>query len=95
MYSCQSVFTCPSKRTSFSILNYIHVCRQKWLHVASISLLLRHDVPVGRHLHIPSPSSRYHVITCRQALLSVTGLLDDVTSFVLLETNTYVKFMHQ
>ena len=70
-------------------------CRQKWLHVQSLSLLLEHDVPLGRHLNVPSPSSKYQQVTCRQALLTVTDMLNHYCSFILLENHTYVKLVAQ
>lgn len=42
---------------------------QRWLHSHRISILLQHDRPIPKHLHLPSASGRYHTIQCRQVLL--------------------------
>ena len=59
----------------------------------NISMLLEHDVPVARHLHIPSPNSKYHEVTCRQAQLTVVEMLTRRTSFMLVEAHSYVKIL--
>ena len=59
----------------------------------NISMLLEHDVPVARHLHIPSPNSKYHEVTCRQAQLTVVEMLTRRTSFTLVEARSYVKIL--
>lgn len=58
-----------------------------------ISMLLEHDVPVGRHLHIPSPNSKYHEVACRQAHLTVVEMLTRHASFTMVEANSYVKIL--
>lgn len=39
---------------------------QRWLHSHRIGILLQHDRPMAKHLHLPSASGRYHSIQCRQ-----------------------------
>ena len=64
-----------------------------WMDTHKISMLLEHDVPVGRHLHIPSPNSKYHEVTCRQAQVTVLEMLTRHASFTLVEAHSYVKIL--
>ena len=41
---------------------------QRWLHCHRIGILLQHDRPLPKHLHLPSASGRYHSIQCRQVI---------------------------
>ena len=41
---------------------------QRWLHSHRICILLQHDRPLPKHLHVPSASGRYHTIQCRQVI---------------------------
>lgn len=42
---------------------------QRWLHCHRIGILLQHDRPLPKHLHLPSTSGRYHSIQCRQVCI--------------------------
>uniref|UniRef100_A0A0N7ZXW0 Protein SZT2 n=1 Tax=Daphnia magna TaxID=35525 RepID=A0A0N7ZXW0_9CRUS len=63
---------------------------QRWLHCHRIGILLQHDRPLPKHLHLPSTSGRYHSIQCRQAATALNAALRDFTSFVLLENHSYI-----
>ncbi|XP_075176564.1 KICSTOR complex protein SZT2 isoform X2 [Anomaloglossus baeobatrachus] len=66
---------------------------QRWLHVHRIVLLLEHDLPVPKHLHTPGNNGRYSTVLCRIAHTALTSLLRDWSSFVLVESYSYVKLM--
>ncbi|XP_073499754.1 KICSTOR complex protein SZT2 isoform X2 [Phyllobates terribilis] len=66
---------------------------QRWLHVHRIVLLLEHDLPVPKHLHTPGNNGRYSTVLCRMAHTALTSLLRDWSSFVLVESYSYVKLM--
>ncbi|KER25569.1 hypothetical protein T265_07027 [Opisthorchis viverrini] len=66
----------------------------RWMNVHSIYGILEYDSQLPTNLHLPSDSNRYTVsITCRQSLDLLYESLTDWCSFVLLENNTYVKFL--
>ncbi|CAH0562057.1 unnamed protein product [Brassicogethes aeneus] len=67
---------------------------RKWLHIHKISLILKHDNPLPKHLHLPNSSQRYQVIQCRQATAALYKMLADWSSFILIDNHTYVKFLH-
>ncbi|KAM9324637.1 KICSTOR complex protein SZT2 [Gastrophryne carolinensis] len=66
---------------------------QRWLHVHRIVLLLEHDMPVPKHLHTPGNNGRYSTVQCRISHTALTSLLRDWSSFVLVESYSYVKLM--
>uniref|UniRef100_A0A8C5Q215 SZT2 subunit of KICSTOR complex n=1 Tax=Leptobrachium leishanense TaxID=445787 RepID=A0A8C5Q215_9ANUR len=66
---------------------------QRWLHVHRIVLLLEHDIPVPKHLHTPGNNGRYSTVLCRISHTTLTSLLRDWSSFVLVEGYSYVKLM--
>ncbi|XP_069837393.1 KICSTOR complex protein SZT2 isoform X6 [Dendropsophus ebraccatus] len=66
---------------------------QRWLHVHRIVLLLEHDLPVPKHLHTPGNNGRYSTVLCRISHTALTSLLRDWSSFVLVESYSYVKLM--
>ncbi|KAI0211904.1 KICSTOR complex protein SZT2 [Lamellibrachia satsuma] len=68
---------------------------QKWMHTHRIGLILMHDIPLGKHLHIPNSSGRFHSIMCRQAQMSLNNLLRDWSTFELLENHSYIKLLFQ
>ncbi|KAG5444821.1 hypothetical protein CSKR_105942 [Clonorchis sinensis] len=66
----------------------------RWMNVHSIYGILEYDSQLPTNLHLPSDSNRYTVsITCRQSLDLLYASLTDWCSFVLLENNTYVRFL--
>ncbi|XP_068095547.1 KICSTOR complex protein SZT2 isoform X3 [Hyperolius riggenbachi] len=66
---------------------------QRWLHVHRIVLLLEHDMPLPKHLHTPGNNGRYSTVQCRISHTALTSLLRDWSSFVLVESYSYVKLM--
>ncbi|XP_063795396.1 KICSTOR complex protein SZT2 isoform X3 [Pseudophryne corroboree] len=66
---------------------------QRWLHVHRLVLLLEHDMPVPKHLHTPGNNGRYSTVLCRISHTALTSLLRDWSSFVLVESYSYVKLM--
>ena len=66
---------------------------QRWLHSHRIGVLLQHDRPLPKHLHLPSNSGRYHSIQCRQAATALNAALRDFTTFVLLENHSYIGLL--
>ncbi|KAJ9595166.1 hypothetical protein L9F63_013524, partial [Diploptera punctata] len=67
---------------------------KKWLHTHRVGLVLQHDRPLPRHLHLANSSGRFQVIQCRQAAAALYSLLKDWSSFVLIENHSYVKLIH-
>lgn len=63
----------------------------KWLHVCRIGLLLRHDYPLPKHLHLRNASGRFQSVQCRQSATALQTLLRDMATFVLVENQTFVK----
>ncbi|XP_037683404.1 KICSTOR complex protein SZT2 isoform X2 [Choloepus didactylus] len=66
---------------------------QRWLHMHRLVLILEHDTPIPKHLHTPGSNGRYSTIQCRIAHSSLTSLLRDWSSFVLVEGYSYVKLL--
>ncbi|XP_069843557.1 KICSTOR complex protein SZT2 isoform X3 [Dipodomys merriami] len=66
---------------------------QRWLHMHRLVLILEHDIPVPKHLHTPGSNGRYSTIQCRISHSSLTSLLRDWSSFVLVEGYSYVKLL--
>ncbi|XP_075411097.1 KICSTOR complex protein SZT2 isoform X3 [Tenrec ecaudatus] len=66
---------------------------QRWLHMHRLVLILEHDTPVPKHLHTPGSNGRYSTIQCRISHSSLTSLLRDWSSFVLVEGYSYVKLL--
>ncbi|ESO95892.1 hypothetical protein LOTGIDRAFT_144381, partial [Lottia gigantea] len=65
---------------------------QKWMHCHRIGLVLEHDMPLPKYLHIPNSSGRFHPIGCMQALTSLNSALREWCTFVLKENMSYIKF---
>ncbi|XP_022251312.1 KICSTOR complex protein SZT2-like, partial [Limulus polyphemus] len=66
---------------------------QKWMHTHRIGLVLQHDEPLPKNVHLPNSSGRYGQVQSRQALTLVDALLRDHSSFVLIENHSYIKFL--
>ncbi|XP_049806805.1 KICSTOR complex protein SZT2-like [Schistocerca nitens] len=66
---------------------------QKWLYTRTVSLILQHDHPLPKHLHLANTSGRFQVIQCRQAAAALYALLKDWSTFVLIENQAYVKLI--
>ena len=49
--------------------------------------------PLPKNLHLPMENDRSSAIQCRVALRSLTSLLRNWSSFVLLENHCYIKFI--
>ncbi|XP_043941348.1 KICSTOR complex protein SZT2 isoform X2 [Protopterus annectens] len=88
--SSQSQFSCYWKPILSMDANFW----QKWLHMHRIVLILEHDTPVPKHLHAPGSNGRYSTVLCRISHSSLTSLLRDWSSFVLVEGYSYVKLLH-
>ncbi|XP_063220375.1 KICSTOR complex protein SZT2-like isoform X2 [Bacillus rossius redtenbacheri] len=67
---------------------------QKWFHVHKMALLLSHDHPLPKHLHLANSSGRFQVVQCRQAAAALYARLKDWSTFVLIENHSYVKIVH-
>ncbi|XP_067679134.1 KICSTOR complex protein SZT2-like [Haliotis asinina] len=66
---------------------------QKWMHTHRIGLVLEHDMPLPKYLHVPNASGRFNVIQCRQALTSLNIHLREWATFVLMENHSYIKLL--
>ncbi|CAH1982611.1 unnamed protein product [Acanthoscelides obtectus] len=66
---------------------------RKWLHVHKVSLILRHDHPLPKYLHLANSSQRYQVVQCRQAAAALYGYLAEWASFILIDNHTYLKLL--
>ncbi|KAK4871539.1 hypothetical protein RN001_015663 [Aquatica leii] len=66
---------------------------RKWFHTYKLSVALKYDHPLPKHLHLANSSGRYQVIQCRQAATALYGLLSDWSSFVLIDNHTYLKLI--
>ncbi|XP_020912267.1 KICSTOR complex protein SZT2 isoform X2 [Exaiptasia diaphana] len=66
---------------------------QRWMHCHRIGLLLEHDIPLPKNMHLAVGSDFFHSIQCRMALSSLNSLLRSMSSFVLLENHSYIKFI--
>lgn len=49
--------------------------------------------PIPKHLHTPGSNGRYSTVQCRISHSSLTSLLRDWSSFVLVEGYSYVKLL--
>ncbi|XP_056893432.1 KICSTOR complex protein SZT2 isoform X1 [Takifugu flavidus] len=67
---------------------------QRWLHMHRITIILEHDMPVPKHLHIAGNNGRYSTIQCRISHSALTSLLRDWSNFVLVEGYSYVKLIY-
>ncbi|XP_074640655.1 KICSTOR complex protein SZT2-like [Tubulanus polymorphus] len=67
---------------------------QKWMHTHRIGIILEHDLPLPKYLHVPNSSGRYNGVQCRQALTALNNLLRDWSTFVLMENHSYIKFLY-
>ncbi|KAJ8305511.1 LOW QUALITY PROTEIN: hypothetical protein KUTeg_016056 [Tegillarca granosa] len=88
------VFYQPQSSTT-PALNTQHSSKQKWMHSHRIGMVLEHDIPLPKYLHTPNSSGRFSMISCRQALTSLSFLLRDWSSFVLIEGSSYIKFLYR
>ncbi|KAL4236752.1 KICSTOR complex protein szt2 [Mactra antiquata] len=68
---------------------------QKWMHTHRIGLVLEHDIPVNKHIHIPSSSYRYTSVLCRQSLTTLNLFLTEWSTFVLLDNQSYIKLLFE
>lgn len=53
----------------------------------------RSSRPIPKHLHTPGSNGRYSTVQCRISHSSLTSLLRDWSSFVLVEGYSYVKLL--
>nr|XP_023688560.1 KICSTOR complex protein SZT2 isoform X3 [Paramormyrops kingsleyae] len=67
---------------------------QRWLHMHRITIILQHDTPVPKHLHMAGANGRFSTIQCRISHSALTFLLRDWSSFVLVEGYSYVKLIY-
>ncbi|XP_041357997.1 KICSTOR complex protein SZT2-like isoform X2 [Gigantopelta aegis] len=67
---------------------------QKWMHTHRIGLVLEHDMPLPKYLHIPNSSGRFNNIQCRQAITSLNLSLRNWSTFVLMENHSYIKLLY-
>ncbi|XP_054280353.1 KICSTOR complex protein SZT2-like isoform X2 [Macrosteles quadrilineatus] len=65
----------------------------KWMHSQTLSLILQHDLPLPKFLHVASPNGRFQGLQCRHAAATLYNFLKDWTSFVLIENHSYLKFL--
>ncbi|KAK6637310.1 hypothetical protein RUM44_007725 [Polyplax serrata] len=65
----------------------------KWLHTYRIGLILRHDYPFPRNLHLTNSSGRFQTIHCRQAATALQAMLRNITTFVLVDNKCFVKLV--
>lgn len=49
--------------------------------------------PIPKHLHTPGSNGRFSTVQCRISHSSLTSLLRDWSSFVLVEGYSYVKLL--
>nr|XP_039262825.1 KICSTOR complex protein SZT2-like isoform X2 [Styela clava] len=68
---------------------------QKWMHTHHIDIILQHDIPLPKHLHVSTKSGRFHSIQTSTAMSQLTSLLREWCTFVLLENHSYVKFTYK
>lgn len=57
------------------------------------SMLTPFPSPIPKHLHTPGSNGRYSTVQCRISHSSLTSLLRDWSSFVLVEGYSYVKLL--
>ncbi len=65
------------------------------MHTHRIGMILQHDETLGKHLHIPNSSGRFHTITSRQGLANLNTTLMEWSTFVLMENHSYVKLIQR
>ncbi|CAG01160.1 unnamed protein product, partial [Tetraodon nigroviridis] len=87
--SPQSQFACYWKPILSMDANFW----QRWLHMHRITIILEHDMPVPKHLHVAGNNGRYSTIQCRISHSALTTLLRDWSNFVLVEGYSYVKLI--
>jgi hypothetical protein len=75
------------------VMCVVACCRQKWLHVQRVGVVLEHDSPLGRHLHVPNSSGRFHTVQCSHALTALNFFLRDHSTFVLMDNHAYIKLL--
>ncbi|KAG5885699.1 hypothetical protein JTB14_002313 [Gonioctena quinquepunctata] len=68
---------------------------RKWFHTHKVSLILQHDNPLPKYLHLANSSQRFQVVQCRQAATALYGLLADWASFILIDNHTYLKLLYE
>ncbi|XP_062615666.1 KICSTOR complex protein SZT2-like, partial [Saccostrea cucullata] len=68
---------------------------QKWMHSHRIGMVLEHDRPLSKYLHIPDSCGRFYFVFCRQAQLALQTLLQSWSTFVLVENTAYVKYLYE
>lgn len=67
----------------------------RWMHSQRVALILSHDRPLPRHLHLANQSGRFQSVQCRQAAAVLYAMLKNWASFVLVEYHTYVQFIYK
>ncbi|CAB4059232.1 SZT2 [Lepeophtheirus salmonis] len=77
------------KPINFLDINIWH----RWMHTNRIHIMLQHDHPLPRHLFLANSSGRYTSVHCRKAALKLFEMLKEISTFVLLENNSYVQFI--
>ncbi|KAK8725745.1 hypothetical protein OTU49_010453, partial [Cherax quadricarinatus] len=68
---------------------------QKWMHTHRIGIILEHDHPLPKNLHVTNTSGRYGIVHCRQAESALTALLAEWCDFILIENDSYIKFLYR
>ncbi|KAB7502634.1 Protein SZT2 [Armadillidium nasatum] len=68
---------------------------QKWMHTHRIGVILKHETPLPRNLHMPNASGRYGTVHCQNSELTLTSFLASWTDFILIENNSYIKFLYK
>ncbi|XP_008200755.1 KICSTOR complex protein SZT2 isoform X3 [Tribolium castaneum] len=88
--------TCPKFVNSWQGICQMEASNwRKWFHTHKVSLILKHDNPLPKHLHLPNSSQRYQVVQCRQAATALYGKLSEWASFVLIDNHTYLKHLYK
>ncbi|XP_056646993.1 KICSTOR complex protein SZT2-like isoform X1 [Diorhabda sublineata] len=103
--NCSDAARLPLTPSDMSSLKFINmwqpICQmetnnwRKWFHVHKISLILQHDNPLPKYLHLANSSQRYQVVQCRQAATALYGFLAEWTSFILIDNHTYLKLIYK
>ncbi|GFT28929.1 KICSTOR complex protein SZT2 [Nephila pilipes] len=68
---------------------------QKWMHAHRIGVILQHDTPLQKNLHLPNSSGRYAHVQCRLAITALNSLLSEESSFVLVENHSYINLLFE
>nr|CDS33584.1 protein SZT2 [Hymenolepis microstoma] len=64
----------------------------RWMHSETIYVVLEHDSPLPTNLFIPLQTRRItETLTCRQSLARIHSMLNEWSTFVLLENHTYIR----